>query len=207
MKPFLRTEGIAVPIDRGDIDTDAIIPQQWLITTERTGLGTGLFANWRGDPRSPACLLDDPRYAGAPILVAGPNYGCGSSREHAVWAHIDHGIAAVVSSSFGAIFYENAINNGLLPVLLDAEIVSGLLQALAVGPRVMNIDLQRQIVTGPDGTCHPFTIDPRHREALLAGSDPITDTLALIRHIEAFQARDRLDRPWVWEAPGPAGQQ
>jgi 3-isopropylmalate/(R)-2-methylmalate dehydratase small subunit len=203
MKPFHRVTGTAIPLSRTDIDTDAIIPQRWLITTERDGLGKGFFANWRYhegtlDPR-PECVLNDPRFHGARIIVAAPNYGCGSSREHAVWAHLDYGIEAVIASSFGSIFYDNALKNGLALIVLEQSDVSRILEQLDAGPcATMSVDLERNEVRGPDGRLYLFEMEEQRRLALLMGRDEITATLDMSDAIDAFQKRDRLDRPWVW---------
>jgi 3-isopropylmalate/(R)-2-methylmalate dehydratase small subunit len=205
MTPFTRVTGIAIPMARADIDTDAIIPQQWLITTERSGLGAGLFGNWRyrnaAREPDPGFILNDPRFHGARILVAGPNYGCGSSREHAVWAHLDFGIEAVIAPSFGQIFYDNALKNGLAAILLDGGAVSHILTELQ-SPQAheMTVDLLASKVTGPDGANYGFAMEAERREALLLGRDDIAATLEMADAIEAFQQADRRRRPWVWEA-------
>jgi 3-isopropylmalate/(R)-2-methylmalate dehydratase small subunit len=205
MKAFQRVSGIAIPLPRADIDTDAIIPQQWLITTERTGLGSGLFGNWRylNGTRAPdpGFILNDPRLQGARILVAGPNYGCGSSREHAVWAHLDFGIEAVIAPSFGQIFYDNALKNGLAAVTLEASAIAQILASLLALPgQKMTVDLLANKVTGPDGATYGFAMAADRREALLLGRDDIAATLEMADAIEAFQQADRRRRPWVWEA-------
>jgi len=205
MKAFQRVSGIAIPMPRADIDTDAIIPQQWLITTERSGLGSGLFGNWRylNGTRAPdpGFILNDPRLQDARILVAGPNYGCGSSREHAVWAHLDYGIEAVIAPSFGPIFHDNALKNGLAAVMLEASAISQILASLAAPPgQKMTVDLRTNAVTGPDGTAYRFTMAADRREALLLGRDDIAATLEMADAIEAFQQADRRRRPWVWDA-------
>jgi 3-isopropylmalate/(R)-2-methylmalate dehydratase small subunit len=204
MKAFRSVSGIAIPMPRADIDTDAIIPQQWLITTERSGLGGGLFGNWRylSGTRTPdpSFILNDPRLQGARILVAGPNYGCGSSREHAVWAHLDFGIEAVAAPSFGPIFYDNALKNGLAAVMLAPGAIGQILASLEALPgQTMTVDLPTNTVTGPDGAHYGFTMAADRREALLLGRDDIAATLEMADEIEAFQQADRGRRPWVWE--------
>jgi 3-isopropylmalate/(R)-2-methylmalate dehydratase small subunit len=204
MKAFRSVSGIAIPMPRADIDTDAIIPQQWLITTERSGLGGGLFGNWRYHSGTrtpdPCFILNDPRLQGARILAAGPNYGCGSSREHAVWAHLDFGIEAVIASSFGPIFYDNALRSGLAAVMLAPGAIGQILASLKALPgRTMTVDLPTNTVTGPDGTHYSFTMAADRREALLLGRDDIAATLEMADEIEAFQQADRGRRPWVWE--------
>jgi len=209
MKRFRQVRGIAIPMARADIDTDAIIPQQWLITTERSGLGGGLFGNWRylnatrdlnaTRAPDPGFILNDPRLRGARILVAGPNYGCGSSREHAVWAHLDFGIEAVIAPSFGQIFYYNALKNGLAVIRLELGITSNILASLLALPgQEMTVDLLANTVIGPDGTQHSFAMEADRREALLLGRDDIAATLEMSEAITAFQKADRLRRPWVW---------
>lgn len=202
MKPVSIVCGQAVPMSRADIDTDAIIPQSWLITIERDGLGKGLFANWRyeadGKTLRRDFILNDPRYRDARILVAGPNYGCGSSREHAVWAHLDFGIDAVIAASFGPIFRDNALKNGLLVVEVNPDTAIDLWDQLSEGGKPMTVDLVDQMLTGPNGTKHRFTIDALRREALLQGRDDISATLDHRETIQEFQARDRVRRPWIW---------
>jgi 3-isopropylmalate/(R)-2-methylmalate dehydratase small subunit len=203
MKRFTAVRGIAMPMARADIDTDAIIPQQWLITTERSGLGGGLFGNWRylnaTRAPDPGFILNDPRLRGARILVAGANYGCGSSREHAVWAHLDFGIEAVIAPSFGQIFYDNALKNGLAVIILEPGVVSEILTSLlALAGQEMTVDLLANTVIGPDGTQHRFAMEADRREALLLGRDDIAASLEMSDEITAFQKADRLRRPWVW---------
>jgi 3-isopropylmalate/(R)-2-methylmalate dehydratase small subunit len=203
MKRFTAVRGIAMPMARADIDTDAIIPQQWLITTERSGLGGGLFGNWRylnaTRAPDPGFILNDTRLRGARILVAGANYGCGSSREHAVWAHLDFGIEAVIAPSFGQIFYDNALKNGLAVIILEPGVVSEILTSLlALAGQEMTVDLLANTVIGPDGTQHRFAMEADRREALLLGRDDIAASLEMSDEITAFQKADRLRRPWVW---------
>jgi 3-isopropylmalate/(R)-2-methylmalate dehydratase small subunit len=208
MRAFERVTGTAVPLRWADIDTDAIIPQQWLITTQRAGLGRGLFANWRylagGLEPDPAFALNEPRFQDARILVAGPNYGCGSSREHAVWAHLDYGIEAIVAARFGAIFYDNALKNGLAVVTLAEDFVAAILLQLETrGSNTMSVDLTSNQITAPDGRTHTFTMDASRRQALLDGRDEISETLNLSAKIDAFQEADRLARPWIWDITVP----
>lgn len=206
MKAFRKVTGTAVPLGRSDIDTDAIIPQQWLITTSREGLGKGLFSNWRyrddAFTPDPGFVLNEPRFARAKILVAGPNYGCGSSREHAVWAHLDFGIEAVIAESFGPIFRDNALRNGLPAITLDGAAVAQVLAQLAALPaNRMTVDLERAEVTGPDGTAYRFTMDEERRRALLDGIDDISATLAHAPDIDAFHSADRIRNPYYWAPP------
>ncbi len=201
MQAFEAVHGIAVPMDRDNVDTDAIVPQRWLVTVERRGLGVGLFGSWRydgdGRPR-PDFVLNRPAYQGANILVAGANYGCGSSREHAVWAHLDWGLRAVIAPSFGPIFQENAMKNGLLPVVLPADAVRDILRQLRAHPgAACGVDLRACEVTDPAGRVHPFGMDAGRRQAMLDGVDDIDLALALCGTIAAFQARDTAARPWT----------
>lgn len=197
MKPFTVHEGEVAALLRDNVDTDAIIPSREMKTPGRSGLAAGLFANWRY--RDPATREAEPdfvlnRRPQASILVSGANFGCGSSREHAVWALAEWGIRALIAPSFGAIFFDNCVRNGLLPVVLPAAQV----QALAAVAR-LRIDLQALSVQADDGTALPFTLDPEQRALLLSGLDPIE--LTLRDHGEAmarFAAQDRKERPWAW---------
>ena len=205
MKAVRTVAGPAVPLERADIDTDTIIPQNWLITTEREGLGIGLFSNWRyldgNFSPNPAFVMNEPRYAGARIIVAGPNYGCGSSREHAVWAHLDYGIEAIIAPSFGPIFFDNALRNGLLAIVLGAQETLGLITQLQNGPTSqIGVDLDRQEILGPDGTVYGFVMDDQRRDAIMQGKDGIAATLRMSDAIDTFQREDRLTKPWLWPA-------
>ena len=190
-------------MNQADVNTDMIIPQKWLITTERDGLGEGLFGNLRylndGYLPNPACVLNEARFQHARILVAGPNYGCGSSREHAVWAHLGYGIGAVISSSFGPIFFDNAVKNGLALVMMPETDVSRILQQLSASEtHTMTVDVVRQVVVGPDRESYPFAMDAEQRSNLLTGRDEIQRTMESIPAIDEFERKDRLLRPWVW---------
>ncbi len=203
MEKFVRVTGIAAALPRINVDTDAIMPKKWCVTTSREGLGRGLFAEWRyaadETTENPDFVLNHPACRGARILVAGANFGCGSSREHAVWAHLDFGIRAIVASSFASIFYGNCFNNGLLPVRLPEPVVLDILRQLEARPgAAMSVDLDACAVTGPDGAVHPFTVEPAARQALLEGLDEIGATLKREAAIAAFQAADRTRRPWLW---------
>lgn len=205
MTPVRHVTGIVAPLARADIDTDAIIPQQWLVTTERDGLGIGLFSNWRYLPASldpdPAFVLNEDRYRDARIIVAGANYGCGSSREHAVWAHLDYGIQAIIASSFGPIFHDNALKNGLLTLVMDEILVAELMTwAMSAEHNEMGIDVEAGMISLQDGRIYPFTMDEQRRQALLSGEDDIAATLRLSDAIDRFQDEDRCRSPWVWRA-------
>lgn len=204
MDKFTRVAGVAAPLPRINVDTDAIMPKKWCVSITKSGYGEGLFGDWRYDldgREVPDFVLNRPPYRNATILVAGANYGCGSSRETAVWGHVQFGIRAVVAPSFASIFFENAFKNGLLPVTLPEPVVQQMLDQLAAAPgATMEVDLVAQTVTGPDGARHNFTTDPARREALLQGLDDIGVTLTHAAAIDSFQAADRRNRFWAWPA-------
>jgi 3-isopropylmalate/(R)-2-methylmalate dehydratase small subunit len=189
MNPVRIVQGTALPLDRSDVDTDQIIPAEWLKRVERTGFGRGLFATWRDDRKF---VLNDERYAGATILVAGPNFGTGSSREHAVWAILDYGFAAVVSPRFGDIFRTNATKNGLVPVVVPPDVGEALLRAIEVDPALeLTIDVERRTLSavGPlDIECE-FPLDDATRERFLAGLDDIGISLRYSAAIDDFEVR------------------
>ena len=185
MEPFTTVHGIICPLGRDDVDTDQIIPAQFLKRIERTGFGEFLFWDWRGEEGFP---LDDPAYAGAEVLVAGRNFGCGSSREHAPWAIGQAGFRVVIAPSFADIFRNNCAKNGLLTVVLPEEEVSRLLAAAEGSPGARaTVDLERRVVAGPDGREMPFDVDPVVRERLLGGLDDIGLTLAEEELIAAYE--------------------
>ena len=187
MQAFDTLTGIAVPFGAANVDTDAIIPARFLKTVTRTGLGRGAFAALRENPDN---LFDSPRNAGAPILIAGDNFGCGSSREHAPWALADLGFRAVIAPSFGDIFFSNALKNGLLPVRLPEDTVQSMLAELAAAPGArLRVDLRAQTVTRPGGEVESFVIDPFARHCLLEGLDEIDYTLTQRARIEDFERR------------------
>ncbi|MEQ8834627.1 MAG: 3-isopropylmalate dehydratase small subunit [Miltoncostaeaceae bacterium] len=186
MEPFRRVEGVICPLDRSDVDTDQIIPKQFLKRIERTGFGEFLFWDWRGEEGFP---LDRPEYAGAPILVAGRNFGCGSSREHAPWALEDHGFRVVIAPSFADIFRNNCTKIGMLPVILpDADVREIMREAMENPGATGAVDLERTVVTTPGGREIPFEFDELGRERLLNGWDDIALTLTHGDDIEAFEA-------------------
>jgi 3-isopropylmalate/(R)-2-methylmalate dehydratase small subunit len=186
MEPFTVHTGRAVPLRRSDVDTDQIIPSEWLKRIERTGFGAGLFAQWRVEE---SFVLNDERYAGASVLLAGPDFGTGSSREHAVWALSDYGFRAVISPRFGDIFRGNALGNGLLPVQLPAEAVAALQAASEADPRAsVTVDLDAREVRGAGGV-YPFELDDFTRWRLMEGLDDVGLTLRHEAHIAAFEAR------------------
>jgi 3-isopropylmalate/(R)-2-methylmalate dehydratase small subunit len=186
MEPVRRIVGRALPLARADVDTDQIIPSHWLKRLERTGYGPGLFEAWRKDP---AFVMNDPRYDGAEILLAGANFGGGSSREHAVWALLDAGFRAVVAPRFADIFRNNALRNGLVPVEVDAEVVAKLVDAVRREPATtVEIDVEGATVVAP-GIRARFALDDFSRTRLLEGLDDIAVTLRQERDIAAFEAK------------------
>jgi 3-isopropylmalate/(R)-2-methylmalate dehydratase small subunit len=197
--------GVAAPLIRANVDTDAIIPSREMKSVSKQGLAEGLFAGWRytaigNREPEPTFVLNRPEYAGASILLAGENFGCGSSREHAVWALLEYGMRAVLAPSFAPIFRMNCVRNGILPVRLPAEAIASLAASVASDPqaRRVTVDLLRRTVTGPDGLEHAFDIEPESREMLLEGLDAIDLTLKLAPAIDAFVASDRAARPWIY---------
>ena len=180
--------GRAVPLDRSDVDTDQIIPSQWLKRIERTGFGAGLFAEWRDDP---GFVLNDPDHAGATILVAGPNFGTGSSREHAVWALVDFGFRAVVSPRFGDIFRNNSTRSGLVPAEVSDRDGRAILEAVSADPSLeIVVDVERRLVEAPAlGISVPFRLDDDARDRLMRGLDDIGVTAQHAPDIDAYEAR------------------
>jgi 3-isopropylmalate/(R)-2-methylmalate dehydratase small subunit len=193
MDPVRVISGRAVPLDRSDVDTDQIIPSDWLKRVERTGFGAGLFGEWRDDR---AFVLNQPQYAGATILVAGPNFGTGSSREHAVWALTDYGFTAVISPRFGDIFRNNATKAGLVPVQVDAATGRALLDAVIADPSLeLTVDVERRVVAAPAlGIEAPFPLDDFTRYRLLEGLDDIGLTL---RHAATIDTYEATRAPWM----------
>ena len=187
MEPVHIVSGRAVPLDRSDVDTDQIIPSEWLKRIERTGFGTGLFAEWRDEP---GFVLNRAEHAGATILVAGPNFGTGSSREHAVWALVDYGFRVVVSPRFGDIFRNNATRSGLVPAEVDAADGRKLMAAVAADSAVeLTVDVERRTIEVPAlGWTFPFGLDDDARHRLLAGLDDVGVTLQHVGEIDAFEA-------------------
>jgi len=188
MDPVIVVTGTAVPLDRSDVDTDQIIPSDWLKKVERTGFGAGLFSEWRDDREF---VLNLPQFGGASILVAGPNFGTGSSREHAVWAIMDYGFEAVISPRFADIFRNNCTKNGLIPVQVSAETGDALLRAVEADPTLeITIDVERRIVAAPAvGIEEPFPLDDATRHRFLHGLDDIGITLGHADEIAAYEDR------------------
>ncbi|MDP9388640.1 MAG: 3-isopropylmalate dehydratase small subunit [Actinomycetota bacterium] len=204
MEPVRTVTGTAVPLDRSDVDTDQIIPAQWLKRVERTGFGAGLFAAWREDP---AFVLNRPEHQRAVVLVAGPNFGTGSSREHAVWALLDHGFRAVVSARFADIFRTNCTKAGLVPAEVDAESAAALLAAVAADPALeVTVDVEARLVRAPAaGIEAPFPLDDFTRWRLLEGLDDIGLSLRHEAAIDAFERRRPEWLPTTQPASGAAG--
>ena len=200
MQKFDRLTGVAAPLPIVNIDTDMIIPKDYLKTIKRTGLAAGLFAEMRlneDGSEKPDFVLNKPAYADAQILVAGDNFGCGSSREHAPWALLDRGIRCVISTSFADIFYNNCFKNGILPIVVTPDELEELLDDAARGANAtLTVDLESQTIAGPDGGTIHFDIDPHRKHCLLNGLDDIGLTMEKAPSIDAYEAK--LDaRPWV----------
>jgi len=200
MTPFTHLDGRAAPLPIANLDTDQIIPKQFLKTVEREGLGKGLFFDLRfdGDGREkPDFVLNQPGFKNAHMLIAGENFGCGSSREHAPWALLDFGITCVIAPSFADIFYENCFQNGVLPVVLPDEQVRRLTAEAKGGNHVFSVDLQAQTVTAPSGEIFQFDIDPGRKEKMLKGLDAVGETLEHAGEIGVFEQRRKLAQPWL----------
>jgi 3-isopropylmalate/(R)-2-methylmalate dehydratase small subunit len=201
MQPFTTLTGLVAPLDRLNVDTDQIIPKQFLKTIKRTGLREGLFYDWRknkdGSP-DPAFFLNQPRYHDAAILLTRDNFGCGSSREHAPWALLDFGIRCVISTSFADIFYNNCFKNGILPIKVSPEDLKKLLDDAERGSNAtLTIDLPNQEIRGPDGGRITFDLDPFRKHCLLNGLDDIGLTLEKAPHIDRFEGKAAEARPWA----------
>ncbi|MDP2260460.1 MAG: 3-isopropylmalate dehydratase small subunit [Caulobacter sp.] len=200
MKAFTRLDGLAAPLGLANIDTDQIIPKQFLKTVDREGLARGLFYDFRFDEQGApkdGFVLNDPAYKGAQILIAGDNFGCGSSREHAPWALQDFGINCVIAPSFADIFHGNCFNNGLLPVVLKPEEVEALLDEARGGNHVFSVDLEQQTVTAPSGAVFHFDIDPGRKEKMLKGLDAIGETLQHAGDIDVYEMKRAIGQPWL----------
>ncbi len=192
MKPFKNFTGKVLPLNRANVDTDQIIPKQFLKRIERTGFGQFLFFDWRytpeGQPKADF-ILNQPAYQGSQILVAGRNFGCGSSREHAPWAIQDAGLQVIIAPSYADIFYNNCFKNGLLPIILDEETVDQFAKKAEEDSGFsLSIDLENQTVTDPEGKAHSFEIDPFRKKCLLEGLDDIGLTLQYEDKIAAYEA-------------------
>ena len=200
MKAFTRLDARAAPLALANIDTDQIIPKQFLKTVEREGLGKGLFYDLRfdgdGNPREDF-VLNRPEYKGVQILIAGDNFGCGSSREHAPWALQDFGIDCVIAPGFADIFFGNCLNNGLLTVVLPPDQIEALMDEAKGGNHVFSVDLESQTVVSPSGAKFHFDIDPGRKEKLLKGLDAIGETLEVAGDIDLYEMKQALARPWL----------
>jgi len=201
MEKFTKLEGVAAPLKIINVDTDMIIPKQYLKTIKRTGLGKGLFSEQRykdDGSENPDFVLNKPAYRGAKILVAGDNFGCGSSREHAPWALADFGIRCVISTSFGDIFYNNCFKNGLLPIRVSHEELEKLFDDAERGANAtLTVDLEKQEIRGPDGGVIRFEIDPFRKHCLYNGLDDIGLTMEKGKAIDAFEVKEKTERPWL----------
>src|SRR6187397_3611228 len=201
MQPFTVLEGVAAPLPRVNIDTDAIIPKQYLKTILRTGLGKGLFSEMRykdDGSLNPDFVLNKPAYKNAKIIVAGDNFGCGSSREHAPWALQDFGVRCVISTSFGDIFYNNCFKNGMLPIRVSPEDLEKLFDDADRGANAtLTIDLEAQEVRGPDGAVVKFEIDAFRKHCLLNGLDDIGLTMEKKSSIDTYEAKAKQERAWA----------
>ncbi|MDQ0349900.1 3-isopropylmalate dehydratase small subunit [Ancylobacter vacuolatus] len=201
MDKFTTLTGVAAPLHLVNVDTDMIIPKQYLKTIKRTGLGTGLFSELRykeDGSDNPDFVLNKPAYKGAQILIAGDNFGCGSSREHAPWALLDFGIRCVISTSFADIFYNNCFKNGILPIRVTPEQLAALFDDAARGANAkITVDLESQTITGPDGGSISFDVDAFRKHCLLNGLDDIGLTQVKADKIASFEAMLAEDRPWA----------
>jgi 3-isopropylmalate/(R)-2-methylmalate dehydratase small subunit len=202
MQAFTTLTGLVAPLDRVNVDTDQIIPKQFLKTIKRTGLREGLFFDWRkrkdGSP-DPDFFLNQARYREATILVTRDNFGCGSSREHAPWALLDQGFRCVIAPSFADIFYNNCFQNGILPVVLTSDDVQAILRDVLATPGYqLTVDLGKQTVTTPGGTGLRFQIDPFRKDCLYRGLDSIGLTLQHESAIRAYETRRRDEAPWLF---------
>lgn len=204
MDKFTTLTGVAAPMPIRNIDTDMIIPKLHLKTIKRTGLGKVLFEEMRYDENGnekPDFVLNKPAYRGAEIIIAGDNFGCGSSREHAPWALLDFGIRCVISTSFADIFYSNSFKNGILPIKLPQEDVDKLMEAATRGANAtITVDLENQTITGPDGGEIAFDIDPFRKHCLLEGLDDIGLTMQRKDKIDVYEEKQKATQPWLYAA-------
>jgi 3-isopropylmalate/(R)-2-methylmalate dehydratase small subunit len=211
MQAFTTLDGLVVPLDRANVDTDAIIPKQFLKSIKRAGFGPNLFDEWRyldpGEPGmdpatrkpNPEFVLNFPRYKGASVLLARDNFGCGSSREHAPWALEDYGIRAIIAPSYADIFYNNCFKNGILPIVLDAAVVDRLFRECEASEGYrLHVDLDRQTVTTPGGEVLAFEVDGGRKHRLRNGLDDIGLTLLQADKIKAYEERRKQEAPWLF---------
>ncbi|MFC5300535.1 3-isopropylmalate dehydratase small subunit [Azospira restricta] len=211
MEKFVKLEGLVAPLDRNNVDTDAIIPKQFLKSIKRSGFGPNAFDEWRYTdvgqpgqdcsqrPKNPDFVLNQPRYQGAQVLLTRQNFGCGSSREHAPWALLDYGFRAIIAESFADIFFNNCFKNGILPIVLPAAEVDALFAQVEATPGYkLTIDLPALAVVRPDGKAIPFAVDAFRKECLLNGWDDIGLTLRHADKIRAFEEKRRAEQPWLF---------
>ncbi|MBL0354572.1 MAG: 3-isopropylmalate dehydratase small subunit [Candidatus Dechloromonas phosphoritropha] len=211
MEKFVRLEGLVAPLDRSNVDTDAIIPKQFLKSIKRSGFGPNAFDEWRyldvgepgrdnsGRPKNPNFVLNQARYQGAQILLTRANFGCGSSREHAPWALLDFGFKAIIAESFADIFFNNCYKNGIVPIVLPAAEVEALFRQVEATPGYkLVVDLPAQAVIRPDGYGIPFQVDTFRKECLINGWDDIGLTLRHAGKIREFEEKRRTSQPWLF---------
>lgn len=211
MDAFSKLDGVVAPLDRSNVDTDAIIPKQFLKSIKRTGFGPNLFDEWRyldhGEldmdcskrPLNPDFVLNKSRYQGAQILLTRDNFGCGSSREHAPWALLDYGFRVVIAPSFAEIFANNCFKNSILPIVLSTETVARLFQDVETAPGYrLTVDLEKQQVVTPDGEILTFDVDAFRKECLLQGLDDVSLTLQHVDAIKAFESKKKSEEPWIF---------
>ena len=212
MEAFRTIKGVVLPIDRSNVDTDAIIPKQYLKSVARSGFGANLFDEWRyldhGEPGqehsnrpiNPNFVLNEKRYTGAEVLLARSNFGCGSSREHAVWALRDYGVKVIIASSFADIFFNNCFKNGLLPLVLSEDVIDVLFQSIKDQPGYMlEVDLESQNIVTPDGAQYSFDIESFRKYCLVNGFDDIDLTLRHKKDISDFEVSHKQSMPWLFE--------
>ncbi len=212
MKPFTQHTGRVAPLDRANVDTDAIIPKQFLKSIKRSGFGPNAFDEWRyldrgepgkpneNRPLNPDFVLNQARYQGASVLLARENFGCGSSREHAPWALEDYGFRVIIAPSYADIFFNNCFKNGILPIVLAADTVDRLFKATEASEGyALTVDLAEQTVTTPDGEVIRFDVDPERKHRLLNGLDDIGITLQFTDKIQAYEAKRRQEAPWLFQ--------
>jgi len=211
MEKFEKMTGLVAPMDRSNVDTDAIIPKQFLKSIKRSGFGPNLFDEWRyldhGEPGmdnstrplNPDFVLNQDRYQGASILLARENFGCGSSREHAPWALLDFGFRVIIAPSYADIFFNNCFKNGILPIVLDAQVVDRLFQAVAANEGYqLTVDLEAQTITTPEGESIAFEVEEFRKHCLVNGLDDIGLTLQHVDDIRAYETRRRAEAPWLF---------
>lgn len=211
MQAFTQLNGVVAPLDRANVDTDAIIPKQFLKSIKRSGFGPNAFDEWRyldhGEPGmdnskrqiNPDFVLNQPRYQGASILLTRENFGCGSSREHAPWSLLDYGFRAIIAPSYADIFFNNCFKNGILPIILSADVVDSLFQAVEADEGYkLTVDLATQTVNTPDGQSYAFEVDAFRKHCLLNGLDDIGLTLQHVDDIKTFETKHKAAQPWLF---------